>query len=70
MSLNKADAIREARAYKAYAAAKPANATPSRTLTNASSTGTYTGNRMGTSRPVANNQHLSLPMGAQIVRVM
>ena len=41
MSLSKADAIREARAYRAYAALKPANATPSRTVTNASTDKPY-----------------------------
>lgn len=42
MSLNKAHQATNARAYRAYAAAKPINAVPSRTLTNATTKGLYT----------------------------
>lgn len=57
-----------AAARQAYAITRLNDATPSRTLTNATATGLYSGNRMGLGRPDANHQHASLPMGAQIVR--
>ena len=69
MSLNKKHQAYDAKAFRLYAASKPRDATPSRTLTNATATGLYSGNRMGLGRPEANHQHASLPMGAQIVRV-
>ena len=41
MSLNQKHLDSDARAHKAYAAAKPVNAAPSRTILNSSSTGQY-----------------------------
>jgi len=43
--------LKAARAF--YAQKKPKNATPSRTLTNATAQGTYTGNNMPGPRPDA-----------------
>lgn len=56
------------RMHKAFKASKPTNLTPAPTYGNATTTGLYTGNRMGSTRPESNRQHASLPMGAQIVR--
>jgi hypothetical protein len=53
VSLNKQDYIRHAREYHAYAAKKPKNAVPSRTITNATTTGTYAGHSMASNRPGA-----------------
>lgn len=71
MSLNKADARRNALAYKLYAATKPTDATPPITHTNATMKGLYTGHAMASSRADADN-HLSVPsrgLSVQIVRV-
>ena len=38
---------------RSYALSKPANATPPRTLVNSTTTGLYTGNAMGSTRPGA-----------------
>jgi hypothetical protein len=59
------------RLHMKYKANKPTNLVPPRTLVNGTTTGLYTGNRMGTARPEANHQHVSLPVRAQIcVRVV
>lgn len=50
---DKAEKLRNAAQQKAYAAAKPANATPSRTHVNSRMTGLYTGSKMGCTRPGA-----------------
>ena len=69
MSINRKDHERNAVAYRASLATKPTNLTPPPTYGNATTTGLYTGNRMGSTRPETNKQHDSLPMGAQINRV-
>ena len=62
---------REATAAKLYAATKPADLTPSVTYTNATTTGLYSGNSMGSTRAGADDHlaHVSRGMGKQIVRV-
>ena len=55
MSLNKEMVEVDRRKYKAYAAAKPANATPSRTYVNSAMTELYTGNKAQTARAGADD---------------
>lgn len=61
----------DAQAQRLFAATKPANAVPSSTLTNATTSGIYRGNSMGSARADADQhfQFTSAPMAAQIVRV-
>ena len=68
MSMNKTHQANDLKNYKAYKAAKPDNLTPAPTYGNATTTGLYTGNRMGSTRLETNKRHASLPMGAQITR--
>ena len=60
----------EAQAARLYAATKPANATPSRTYVNSTTQGAYTGHRMGTTRPGADQhkQYTGAGFRAQIER--
>lgn len=50
MTMNKTEQARFVAQYKAYAAAKPANAAPSITYSNSTTKGLYTGNRMASPR--------------------
>jgi hypothetical protein len=59
VSLNKKHTDADARAYKIYSSAKPRNATPSRTWTNATTEGLYKGVVMGSTRIDA-DQHLAI----------
>ena len=59
MTMNKTEQARFAAQYKAYAAAKPANAAPSITYSNSTTKGLYTGIRMTCSRDNAGEKSIN-----------
>ena len=71
MSLSRKDHEREALAYKAYAATKRTDATPSRTFVNSATNGPLKAIYMASPRIEANDnqKYASRNSGAQIVRV-
>ena len=72
MSLTRDLQRKEATAARLYAATKPADLTPSVTFTNATTTGLYTGNSMGSTREGSDDHlaHVSRGLGKQIVRAV
>lgn len=71
MSLNQANLLRDAKAYRLYAATKAHDAAPPITYGAHSTTGLYAGNNMNPARSGAND-HLLVPsrgLTAQIARV-
>lgn len=71
MSQNRRDTEMQAKAFRLYAATKLRHATPSITVTNATTKGLYRGSSMASPRHDADNhfKHPSLGLTVQIERV-